>query len=151
MSTKDFVLEHFLPYRVSLLSNTVSEGISVAYRNAHGLSVPEWRVIAVLGRFPGHTASEVVQQTAMDKVTVSRAVRKLIDKGLVEHSDKATDRRRQPLKLTPEKGKVLFDEIVPQALHYEQQLVAALGDRELSQFNRSIDKLIKAAQELNAR
>ena len=53
---QDFALEHFLPYRLSLLSNTVSEGIALAYRTAYGLSVTEWRVIAILGRYPGLTA-----------------------------------------------------------------------------------------------
>ena len=81
---EDFVLERFLPYRLSLLSNTVSEGIATAYRKQHGLSVTEWRVVAVLGRFPGQTASEIVKRTAMDKVSVSRAVKRLQLKGLVE-------------------------------------------------------------------
>ena len=69
----DFRLEEYLPYRLSLLSNTVSQGIADRYQRDHDISVTEWRVIAVLGRFPGQTASEVVKRTAMDKVTVSRA------------------------------------------------------------------------------
>ena len=50
--TQQFALETFLPYRLSLLSNTVSEGIATRYRTDHGLSMTEWRVLAILGRYP---------------------------------------------------------------------------------------------------
>ena len=70
----EFELEHFLPYRLSLLTNTVSDGIAQAYRQRHDISVTEWRVMAVLGRYPGLTASEIVERTALDKVAISRAV-----------------------------------------------------------------------------
>ena len=68
-----FRLEDYVPYRLSLLSNTVSQGIAHRYQQDHDVSVTEWRVIVVLGRYPGSTASEVVERTAMDKVTISRA------------------------------------------------------------------------------
>ena len=93
----EFILEAFLPYRLSLLSNTVSQGVSNAYRKPYGLTVIEWRVIAVLGRFPGLTASEIMQRTVMDKVAISRAVRNLQERGLVERSPHSEDRRRLSL------------------------------------------------------
>ena len=49
----ELILEDFLPYRLSILSNTVSTTIAHAYEKRFGLSIPEWRVIAILGRFPG--------------------------------------------------------------------------------------------------
>ena len=56
----ELILEDFLPYRLSILSNTVSSTIASAYNKRFGLSIPEWRVIAILGRFPGISAVEVV-------------------------------------------------------------------------------------------
>ena len=73
-----FELENFLPYRLSVLTNTISQGIAAAYRDRYGISVTEWRILAVLGRFPGLTASEVVEKTAMDKVT----------RRIMEHADR---------------------------------------------------------------
>ena len=67
-------LEKFLPYRLSVLSNTVSSAIAAAYFMNFGLSIPEWRVMAVLASTPGLSAAEVTARTAMDKVAVSRAV-----------------------------------------------------------------------------
>jgi len=147
--TEEFILEAFLPYRLSLLSNTVSQGIAKVYRKAHGLSVTEWRVLAILGRFPGLTASEVMQRGAMDKVAVSRAVKKLQQRGLVERSPQAEDRRRLPLKLTTGKGMSLFREVVPKAQDYEQQLLACLSKNQLADFKRLLASLQAAADGLN--
>jgi len=72
-------LERFLPYRLSVLSNRVSQTIADAYVERFGLAVTEWRVIAVLGRFPGLSANGVAERTAMDKVAVSRAVARLLE------------------------------------------------------------------------
>ena len=40
-------LERFLPYRLSVLSNTVSSRIAKSYARFQ-LTIPEWRVMAVL-------------------------------------------------------------------------------------------------------
>jgi DNA-binding MarR family transcriptional regulator len=148
-ATEQFALENFLPYRLSLLSNTVSEGIAIAYRKPHGLSVTEWRVVAVLGRFPGQTASEIVKRTAMDKVAVSRAVKGLQQRGLVERKPFEQDRRLQPLRLTARKGRPLFRNVVPEALAYERALLSALNAAEQEQMAGLLGKLQKQASRLN--
>ena len=53
-------LEKFLPYRLSVLSNTVSSAIAAAYFMNFGLSIPEWRVMAVLAANPGLSAPLVL-------------------------------------------------------------------------------------------
>ena len=85
-------LEHFLPYRLSVLANTVSTALAGAYALRFGLTIPQWRVIAVLARTPGLAAADVVERTAMDKVAVSRAVA-----GLARHGPPAPRHRgRRP-------------------------------------------------------
>ncbi|MFT5138621.1 MAG: DNA-binding MarR family transcriptional regulator [Lysobacterales bacterium] len=147
--SSELLLEKFLPYRLSLLSNTVSQGISAGYKSAYGLSVTEWRVVAILGRFPGLTASEVTQRGAMDKVAVSRAVNKLQSKSLIERSPHQQDRRRLQLKLTTAKGLPLFRKIVPKALAYENQLLEALSKDELCLLDALIQKLQASAEMVN--
>src|SRR4051812_19334998 len=87
------VLEAFLPYRLSVLSNTVSSRIAKSYAARFSLTVPEWRVMAVLGRFPGLMAGEVTERTAMDKVQVSRAVARLLKTKRIERRVVDGDRR----------------------------------------------------------
>lgn len=146
----DFALERFLPYRLSLLSNTVSEGIASAYRDVHGLSVNEWRVLAILGRFSGITASDIIARGAMDKVTVSRAVARLDDRGFVQRAADADDRRRVTLKLT-RAGVRLFNEVVPEALAYERKLLESLAPEDRERLNGLLQRLQDAAEALNAR
>ena len=71
-------LDRFLPYRLSVLSNRVSSAIARQYSDRFGLSIPEWRVMAVLGGSPGLSARDVAERTAMDKVQVSRALESLV-------------------------------------------------------------------------
>ena len=77
-------LDNFLPYRLSVLTNLVSTAIAGAYRERFGLSIPAWRVLAVLANSPDLSAAEVGQRTAMDKVAVSRAVRALLREHRIE-------------------------------------------------------------------
>ena len=66
-------LDAFIPYRLSVTSNLVSETIASAYQALFGLSIPEWRLIAVIAEDEGATQQQVGRRTRMDKVTVSRA------------------------------------------------------------------------------
>lgn len=133
-------LEHFLPYRLSVLSNTISSAIARSYQSRFQLSITEWRVLAVLGRYPGLSGSEVVERTAMDKVAVSRAVNSLLEAGRLARSTDADDRRRSVLVLTPA-GQEVYDEIVPEALAYERALLANLSPAEQVQLHRLLSKL----------
>ena len=139
-------LEDFLPYRLSLLSNRISHGISRTYQDRHDLNVTEWRVLAVLGRYPGISASEVVGRTAMDKVAISRAARLLLDKGLIERHEDRADRRCKKLYLSPA-GRDLHERIAPAALAYEESLVSVLSADERRVLDRALQKLIEAAED----
>ncbi|MBB5014396.1 MarR family winged helix-turn-helix transcriptional regulator [Rehaibacterium terrae] len=133
-------LERFLPYRLSVLSNRLSQAIARNYESRFQLSITEWRVLAVLGRYPGLSASEVAERTAMDKVAVSRAVNRLLDAGRLRRETHEDDRRRSVLALT-EAGYAIFDAIVPVALAYERALLSSLDAEERAVLDRLLDKL----------
>ena len=144
----DFDLESFLPYRLSVLTNTVSAGLARRYRERHPLSVTEWRILAVLGRFPGLVASEVCARTAMDKVAISRGVRALEEKGLLERRTDRVDRRRQRLFITPGAGERVLRKVVPEALLYERQLLRSLEPGELEALTAILEKLLRRSEAL---
>lgn len=141
------VLEDFLPYRLSILSNRVSRAIATRYAKTFGLTIPEWRIIAVLGRRPGLTAKEVAEATEMDKVAVSRAVARLVEAKRVAARADAQDARRQILSLTAQ-GESVHARIAPIALAAEEKLLSALDVRERTQLDALLDRLLKAAKEL---
>ena len=133
-------LDRFLPYRLSVLSNRVSQTIAGAYARRFGLGITEWRVIAVLGRYPGLSANGVAARTAMDKVAVSRAVARLLERGLLQRDTHDDDRRRSVLELSAD-GYGIYDEVVPVALDYERRLLAPLDADERAQLDRLLLKL----------
>lgn len=133
-------LEHFLPYRLSVLSNRVSSAIARVYVERFALGVTEWRVMAVLGRYPDLSANEVAQRTAMDKVAVSRAVARLVEAGRLERDVHDDDRRRSVLRLS-ETGYRIHDEVAPLALGFERRLLGGMDATERQLLFGLLDRL----------
>lgn len=149
MNDERLVLEEFLPYRLSVLSNRLSAAIAEAYSRRFGLSIPEWRVIAVLAPNPGLSAAEVAELTAMDKVAVSRAVRRLLSTGRARRETTAGDRRRSALELTPE-GRNIYRRIAPALRKYEAALLDGLSAREQRQLDAILRRLEQHSPTLDA-
>ena len=133
-------LERFLPYRLSVLSNRVSQDIAALYSKRFGIGITEWRVMAVLGNEHNLSANQVAERTAMDKVAVSRAVSHLIESKLLLRQTHGEDRRRSELKLSA-KGYKIFDQIVPLALAFERKILSTLPEQEQNQLLAILDKL----------
>jgi DNA-binding MarR family transcriptional regulator len=133
-------LDRFLPYRLSVLSNRISQDIAQLYGERFGLNVTEWRILAVLGRYPDLSATEVAERTAMDKVAVSRAVTSLLGSGRLKRRLHGDDRRRSVLELSA-KGYRIYDEVAPLALRLEQELLSNLDVDEQHWLERILGKL----------
>jgi DNA-binding MarR family transcriptional regulator len=142
-------LDRFMPYRLSVLSNRVSDAIARHYSERFGLSIPEWRVMAVLGGTPGLSARDVAERTAMDKVQVSRAVASLAAAKRVARALDAKDGRVLRLSLT-RAGRAIYDEIVPLALHLEEVFLGALSPEERRALDTLMIKLTERSQRLAA-
>ena len=137
----ELILEDFLPYRMSVLSHTISTTIARVYDKRFNLSIPEWRVIAILGRFPGLSAVEVAERTMMDKVAVSRAVTKLVKNGRIDRQFADADRRRSILNLSDE-GRKVHDDIAPLALQFERDLLHGISEEDCETFNIVVERLL---------
>lgn len=138
-------LEDFLPYRLAVLSHTISTTIAKTYESKFGVSIPEWRVIAILGRFPGLSAVEVADRTMLDKVAVSRAVTRLIKAGRIDREFADADRRRSILNLSAA-GQEVHDEIAPLAMAFETELLQGIGADDYETFNVVLERLLGKAR-----
>lgn len=133
-------LDRFLPYRLSILANTVSSGVARIYARRFQLTIPEWRVMAVIGCYGPQSANQVAARTAMDKVRVSRAVARLISAGRLSRGVDGADRRRSVLTLTA-RGLAVHDRIVPLARAAEARLLSTMSAAERRQIDRLVAKL----------
>lgn len=74
----------------------------------HGLSVPQFRTLCLLDRYPDASLSMVAENLGASLPTASRLVTGLVTKGLVARKDHPADRRQVSLALTP-RGRVAQD------------------------------------------
>jgi len=146
MAAKKLNLDNFLPYRLSIASNALSERIATEYQNRFGLKIPEWRLMAVLGEGRPLTQRELVSATRMDKVTVNRAAKALADRKLIARQAHEVDGRSHHLELT-ETGRSLYDAIVPAALASEARLESNLRSDERATLLAILAKLTAAAED----
>lgn len=133
-------LLQFLPYRVNRLAERISHALSEIYRQRFGLTVPEWRVLAWLSQSGALTAKDICQLAYMDKATVSRAVQRLTERGLLLRAPSPSDQRAQVLSLS-EQADALLGELLPRARGWEGQLLETLSAQELGDLLKLIDKL----------
>lgn len=139
-TTPAFTIEQFLPFRLSVLSNRLTRASARVYSRRFRLSAPEWRTMAVLGRYGAMTANSVVDRTAMDKVRVSRAVARLTSAGHLTRRVDPADHRRAILDLTPQ-GTATYQQIVPWLRAFQDEILATLEPSERGALETMLVKL----------
>jgi len=142
--TKKLRLQDYLPYRLSVAANAVSRLIADAYESKFGLSIAQWRLIAVLADEGPLTQQGLTVRTIMDKVTITRAASELQRRSLVRRLPNKADGRSHLLVLTPS-GKRLYEEVAPLALEYEAQLLADIDHHQVLQLETLLRHLESAA------
>lgn len=138
--TADFQLEEFLPYRLSVLANRLSRTFARRYQDEFGISIAEWRVIAVLGGFAPLSSNEIGDKTEMDKAKVSRAVAALLKAGLIAREGHPTDQRLIQLTLSRQ-GRRIYEAIVPRARALETELTRGLSRQDMARIHALLDQL----------
>jgi DNA-binding MarR family transcriptional regulator len=138
--TPGFNLESFLPYRLSVTTNRVSRAFAAQYAQEFGISIPEWRAIAVLGAFAPLSSNEICQRTAMDKAKVSRAVASLLKRGLIAREVHATDQRLIQLTLS-KSGRKIYEGVIPRARAIESAVTKGLSKADVAHLHRILDRI----------
>lgn len=135
-----FKLDAFLPFRLNMLAQEVSQRLSVIYAERFGLDIPQWRILANLASRGEVTAQDVARLTNSHKSTVSRAVQQLEERGLIARKVNTADKRAFTLKLTTA-GKKLMAELVPLVLGFEDHLLKTLPTADATALARGLSAL----------
>lgn len=149
MPTPRLKLDAFLPYRLSITSNMVSELIASAYEALFGLRVPEWRLVAVIAEAEAISQQAIGRRTRMDKVTVSRAAIALVERGLIKRTPNPGDARSHLLSLTGA-GEQLYAEVMPKALEYEKRIFASFKPAEIERLKIMLARIDEVVEGLEA-
>ncbi len=140
MPPRSLSLDDFVPYRLSFTSNLVSDTIARTYEALFGLTIPEWRLIAVIAETGGITQAQIGGRTKMDKVTVSRAAIALVTRGLLDRVANPGDGRSHVLKLS-DAGRDLYALVAPKALELERRIFDRLGAAEVAHFVATLRRI----------
>jgi DNA-binding MarR family transcriptional regulator len=135
----------FLTFRVNQLSSAFERQWSRYMRDKAGVSLSEWRIMAML-QSGAHTFARIVELTEVNKALVHRSAKSLSGLGLIEITDTPGDARSTTMALTS-KGQTLIRKIRPLALARQKHFLSALTAQERRLFYVAIEKLRTAAHE----
>ena len=140
------VVHDFLTTRLSALMTALRKQLTTPYASQFGLSVPEWRVLSLIAHAGTLSFGELVVQSTSDKALVSRTVRLLEGRGLIEvRPDGETAKKRIACTITPQ-GKALHAQVMPIARRRQAELILALSPAERTVFFAAVEKLQAAAE-----
>jgi DNA-binding MarR family transcriptional regulator len=146
---EDFRLEEFLPYRLCIAAESVSHLMARHYLTDLDLVLPEWRLLAAVGRFGILSPTHAGERTAMDKVKVSRAAASLVARGLLRQTQDPADGRGRLLRLT-RKGTTSYTNVAPTARAIEAALAPGLTKAEWGALAKALGKLSDHARSVLA-
>lgn len=139
---KQFQTEDFLLYCLPGVARRASALCASEYFTEFGLKMPEWRLLAQVGRFGSISAKELSEKITMDQVAISRAAHKCVKRGLIRETTNPNDRRSKVLVLTSE-GEAFFKRFLPRACTLVAQMEEGLTEGEVQTLKRLLNKLDK--------
>ena len=132
-------IREFLPYQLVHLANKVSDDFSIVYKEQADLTTPQWRVMAHLAQ-SSFTAKQLIDLARIDKSTISRAIKQLESRGLVELRSAENDKRSRLLFLTKE-GHEIYKKLSVLAQTWEKSLLKHLTEEERVTLKKVLHKL----------
>lgn len=137
---RQFENEEFLLFRLSTVSRRVANACADVYFAEFGLTVPEWRLMAQIGRFGAISAKDIAEKISMDRVAISRAAAKCLAEDLITESPHPDDRRSKILSFT-KKGKALYRDVIPRACELANVVESGLTRGEAKTLKALLDKV----------
>ena len=145
-SADDIPLQRFVTYRLNELSNRLNRQADRFFSENFDLPLTQWRILANLRIDNEISVRDLVILTQMDKGLISRAVAKLVKRGLVKSQPDPRDGRLLLLSRT-EEGEQLANTIFPRSRFRQVNLRNCLTQEEFRAFDRALDKLVQFARE----
>jgi DNA-binding MarR family transcriptional regulator len=140
-------IEDFLTFRLTRLSNALRTNMTKRYLEEFGLSLPEWRLLALVTRFSPLRFSELTNRSSMDKGQVSRTLRVMTKRGLTKMkalkrgSAYAEALAAPVIVAVTAKGKALYKAVLPTAQRRQAEILLTLSESERVALYHTLDKL----------
>ncbi|MCF6515733.1 MarR family transcriptional regulator [Lactobacillus sp. S2-2] len=105
-----------------------------------GLNNNQYVYLVRIGEKPGIISNELSKLIKVDKTTVSRNIKRLIEMKFITRVDADDNRKEKKLFLT-ENGRVVFNRIISEHEYSNQKMLSGLNDDEIKTFNQLLQKV----------
>jgi DNA-binding MarR family transcriptional regulator len=139
-----FSLDDFMPHRLAVATRALSSVFADTCLRQADVSIPEWRLLASIGRMGNASPTIIGQQADMDKVQISRASAALVARGILKSIRDTSDGRGRKLSLT-KKGVALHNDVMKLSSEFRNELTTLLGKPETDKLGKSLSKILKYA------
>lgn len=138
-------LRDLVSFQLRQLSNLYTKNTASVYQRKFGLTMNEWRLIALINTAGSLSLNRLAAQAQFDKGLTSRIVLKLTERGIVQREPDPNDARGVALSLTGQ-GRALVAEVFPEAVELNRQLQSVLTRAEREVLLQVLDKLTHQAR-----
>ena len=138
-------LESLVSFRLRLLANLYTKASASAYERGFGLTLNEWRIIALLSAGGKLSISRLADQAQFDRGLTTRVIATLIKHQFVKKERDIQDGRGEIASLTVQ-GQELVSEVTPLAAQRNEELLSCLTKNERVIFDSILNKLTDQAK-----
>jgi len=118
----------------------VTQAYDVAMQSA-GIKSTQFTLLATVNALGSPAITKLAEVMVMDRTTLSRNLKPLINKELVIVGSEQ-DQRIRKISLTPE-GKILVSEAMPQWQQIQDTIVSRMGEEKWSQFLVGLELVVE--------
>jgi len=141
-----YTLTKSLPYLLNRVG--VQMGDLFSRRIAgFGVTLPMYRVMAALWEKGDQRLGDLAAMTTIEISTLSRLVGEMKRRGLVSRSRLKDNGRTVAINLAP-KGRVLVEELMPIAIHFEEVAVRNFPSRNISDLKTVLEEIYESLKSL---
>lgn len=138
--TPGFV-DDYLPYLLARASALISGEFHHALARQR-VAVIDWRILASLWENETLTMTHLAQRVVLKQPTCSRAVSRMVDRGLVRRIQPVADRRSVQVSLTA-RGRALARPLIDAARRHERSVRDPLGAERERVLTQALRQLIR--------
>jgi DNA-binding MarR family transcriptional regulator len=141
-------IEDFLTFRITRLSNALRNNLTKRYLEEFNISLPEWRLLALITRFSPLRFAELTSRSSMDKGQVSRTLQIMTKRGWIkmkavtQRSSRSAEALAAPVIVAvTAKGTSFYQEVLPAAQRRQAEALATLTKSERLALYSTLGKL----------
>lgn len=139
-------IKELLSYRLHRVANLLSRGAEMRYRREFGVSLWEWRTLALLGGAQDPMSLNGLSRAAgVDKSQMSRVVAGLSARRLVLRANDKADGRGVKLRLSSA-GRKVYEGLIVAAAERNAAFLGCLSAKERACLEGALEKLAEEAR-----